>query len=188
MAMGLLNEGINEIIATTHLNAAPIGIIRRNEKLRMVLYHGSHTAERVVSGGWVVANFIFDPVLYVTTAFDDLPEELFIEENAGEFTVERLSSCEAWAAYKAKVERSTGQSLLISLEPVREEIGNLVLHPVNRGFNSIIDATVHGTRYKVTREKGLLDLIEYHAGIIKKCGGPRESEALILLFDYIDYP
>ena len=186
--MGLLNEGINEIIATTHQNAAPMGIIKRNGKIRMVLYHGSHTAERVVSGGWVVANFIFDPVLYVTTAFDDLPAEVFIEENAGEFTVERLSSCEAWAAYKAKVERSTRQSLLISLLPVREEIGNLALHPVNRGFNSIIDATVHGTRYKVTRDKGLLDVIEYHAGIIKKCGGPRESEALSLLFDYIDYP
>ncbi len=185
--MGLLNEGINEVIATTHLNAAPIGIIRRDGKIRMVLYHGSHTAERIVSGGWVVANFIFDPVMYVTTAFDDLPEEAFVEEKVGEFTVERLCSCEAWGAYKAKVERNTRQNLLISLLPLREEIGSLALHPVNRGFNSVIDATVHGTRYKVTRDKGLLDLIDYHAGIIKKCGGPRESEALSLLFDYIDY-
>ena len=186
--MGLLNEGINEVIATTHQNAAPMGIILRNEKLRMVLFHGTHTAERIVTGGWVVANFIFDPVLYVTTAFDDLPPEAFVEENAGEFTVERLCACEAWGAYKTKVERTTRQNLLISLVPLREEVGNLALHPVNRGFNSIIDATVHGTRYKVTRDKGLLDLIEYHAGIIKKCGGHRESEALTLLFDYIDYP
>lgn len=186
--MGLLNEGINEVIATTHQNAAPMGIILRNEKLRMVLFHGSHTAERIVSGGWVVANFIFDPVLYVTTAFDDLPNETFVEEKAGEFTVERLYACEAWGAYKTRVERTTRQNLLISLEPIREEIGNVALHPVNRGFNSVIDATVHGTRYKVTRDKRLLDLIEYHAGIIKKCGGPRESEALALLFDYIDYP
>jgi len=186
--MGLLKEGINEVIATTHQNAAPMGIIMRNEKLRMVLFHGSHTAERIISGGWVVANFIFDPVMYVTTAFDDLSAEAFIEERAGEFTVERLCSCEAWGAYKAKVERNTRQNLLISLEPLREEIGNLGLHPVNRGFNSIIDATVHGTRYKVTCDKRLLDLIEYHAGIIKKCGGARESEALSLLFDYIDYP
>jgi hypothetical protein len=124
----------------------------------------------------------------VTTAFDDLPPEAFIEEKAGEFTVERLCLCEAWGAYRTKVERTTRQNMLISLVPLREEIGKLALHPVNRGFNSLIDATVHGTRYKVTRDKGLLDLIEYHAGIIKKCGGPRESEALILLFDYIDYP
>jgi len=186
--MGLLKEGINEVIATTHQNAAPMGIIRRNEKIRMVLFHGSHTAERIVSGGWVVANFIFDPVLYVTTAFEDLPAEAFVEEDAGEFTVERLCSCEAWVAYNANVERTTRQSLLISLVPLREEIGNIALHPVNRGFNSIIDATVHGTRYKVTRDKGLMDLIEYHAGIVKKCGGTREYEALSLLFDYLDYP
>lgn len=188
MAVGLLNEGINEVIATTHQNAAPMGIIVRNGKLRMVLFHGTHTSRQITSDGWVVANFIFDPVMYVTTAFDDLPAEAFIEEKAGEMTVERLYSCEAWGAYKAKVERNTRQNLLISLEPVREEIGDLVLHPVNRGFNSIIDATVHGTRYKITRDKQLLDLIEYHAGIVKKCGGPRESEALTLLFDYLDYP
>jgi hypothetical protein len=186
--MGLLKEGINEVIATTKQNAAPIGIIMRNGKLRMMLYHGSHTAERIVSGGWVVANFIFDPVIYVTTAFDDLPPEAFVEEKAGDLIVERLCSCEAWGAYKAKVERNTRQSLLISLEPLRQETGNLVLHPVNRGFNSVIDATVHGTRYKMNRDKKLLDLIEYHADIIKKCGGPRESEALSLLFEYIDYP
>jgi uncharacterized protein len=186
--MGLLKEGINEVIATTHKNAAPMGIILKNEKLRMILFHGSHTAERIVSGGWVVANFIFDPVMYVTTAFDDLPAEAFIEENAGGITVERLCACEAWGAYKAKVERSTRQNILISLVPLREEIGNIELHPVNRGFNSIIDATVHGTRYKMTRDKELLDLIEYHAVIIKKCGGHRESEALSLLFEYIDYP
>jgi len=186
--MGLLKEGINEVIATTRQNSAPIGIIVRNGKLRMILYHGSHTAGYIVSGGWVVANFNFDPVMYVTTAFDDLPAEAFVAEKVGDLTVERLCTCEAWGAYKAKVERNTRQSLLISLEPLREETGNIVLHPVNRGFNSLIDATVHGTRYRMNRDKGLLDLIEYHAGIVKKCGGARESEALSLLFEYIDYP
>lgn len=186
--MGLLNEGINEVIATTHQNAAPMGIIVRNGKLRMVLFHGSHTAGQIVSDGWVVANFIFDPVVYVTTAFDDLPPEAFVEEVAGNLIVERLCSCEAWGAYKTNVERTTRQNILVSLVAIREEVGGLVLHPVNRGFNSIIDATVHGTRYRLTRDKQLLDLIEYHAGIVKKCGGPRETEALSLLFDYIDYP
>jgi uncharacterized protein len=186
--MGLLIEGINEVIATTHHNAAPMGIIQRNGKIRMVLYHGSHTAERIVTGGWVVANFIFDPVLYVTTAFDDLPKEVFIEEPAGEKTVERLAGCEAWGAYAAKIERTTRQTLLIALSPLREEIGCLELHPVNRGFNSIIEATVHGTRYRRSRDPALLELIEHHGGIIKKCGGPREHEALSLLFEYIDYP
>ena len=186
--MGLLTDGINEVIATTHHNAAPMGFIQRNGKIRMILFHGSHTAEQVVKDGWVVANFIFDPVMYVTTAFDDLPADAFIEENAGHLTVERLSSCEAWAAYAAKVERNSHQHVLVSLSPVREETRGLVLHPVNRGFNSIIEATVHGTRYRVNRDPRLLELIEHHVALVRKCGGPREAEALDLLFEYIDYP
>ncbi|HNI42158.1 MAG TPA: DUF447 domain-containing protein, partial [Methanoregulaceae archaeon] len=34
--MGLLREGINEVIATTCRNAAPMGIIYRNGVARMV--------------------------------------------------------------------------------------------------------------------------------------------------------
>jgi len=69
--MGLLREGINEVIATTRGNAAPMGIIVREGKLTMVVFRESHTAARLSSDGWVVANFLFDPVVYVKTAFDD---------------------------------------------------------------------------------------------------------------------
>jgi hypothetical protein len=186
--MGLLKEGINEIIATTKGNAAPIGIIVRNEKPGMVLFGDSHTAENVETGGWVVANFIFDPVLYVVTAFDDLPPGSFIEEKAGGYTVDRLASCEAWAAFSATIEKKTRDVLVVSLTLLREASTGIVLHPVNRGFNSIIEATVHGTRYKRSRSPELLSLIEHHAGIVGKCGGPKEKEALDLLFDYIRYP
>jgi hypothetical protein len=58
------------------------------------------------------------------------------------------------------------------------------MHPVNRGFNSIIDATVHATRYKINRDPHLKKLIDYHAGIVRKCGGKRELEALELLVQY----
>ena len=61
--MGLLTEGINEVIATTRFNAAPMGIISRGGELRMMLFHGSHTAANIERDGWVVANFVYDPVL-----------------------------------------------------------------------------------------------------------------------------
>ena len=186
--MGLLREGINEVIATTRGNAAPIGIIVRNGNPGMVLFRGSHTCENVETSGWVVANFIFDPVLYVVTAFDDLPQESFAEERAGGYTVERLASCEAWAAFSATVEKKTRDVLVVSLALIGEASTGVVLHPVNRGFNSIIEATVHGTRYKRSRSPELLSLIEHHAGIVGKCGGPKEKEALEVLFDYIGYP
>ena len=41
--MGLLREGINEVIATTTVNAAPMGVILRNGRYTLVAFLGSHT-------------------------------------------------------------------------------------------------------------------------------------------------
>ena len=95
--MGLLRGGINEVIATTTFNAAPIGIHYREKKYTAVLFLGSHTAENIARDGWVVANFIHDPVLYVKTAFEDLPKEQFIEEPVNGKTMHRLAGADAWA-------------------------------------------------------------------------------------------
>ena len=166
----------------------PMGIIVGKGKPGMVFFRGSHTSENIESEGWVVANFIFDPVLYVITAFEDLPRSSFMEEKAGKFTVERLASCEAWSAFSVTIEKKTRNTLVAGLTILKEVEAGVVLHPVNRGFNSVIEATVHGTRYKRSRDPRLLSLIDHHAGIIRKCGGPDEKEALELLFGYIDYP
>ena len=183
--MGLIREGINEVIATTRNNAAPMGIICRGRDPHMVLFKGSHTAENVESEGWVVANFIFDPVMYVRCAFDDLPHEMFVVEEVGGLLMHRLSAAEAWTAYLADVEKKTEETLIVRLTPLREEVIDPVLHPVNRGFNSIIDATVHATRYIRTKDPWLLQLIEHHASLARKCGGAGEWEALDLLYRYI---
>ncbi len=183
--MGLLTEGINEVIATTDSNAAPIGIINRSGSLHIVLFRGSHTARNVVRDRWVVANFVFDPVLYVRTAFDDLPDEAFVREEINGMVVSRLRDAEAWAAFAADVERSSTEAITVRLVPVHEEVLDLRLHPVNRGFSSIVDATVHATRYVRNRDPWLGKLIEHHAGLARKCGGPREWEALDLLKQYI---
>ncbi len=186
--MGLLRDGINEVIATTRQNAAPMGIICRGPKLRIVVFRSSHTAELIEEEGWIVANFLYDPVMYVQTAFDDLPATAFVEEKAEGRTVFRLANAEAWICFNAGVLKRTAETLLIGLEPVREELRSVSLHPVNRGFNSIVEATVHGTRYTRTGDPALAALIEHHSAIVRKCGGPREHEALELLHHYLDYP
>ncbi len=117
MGLGLLKDGINEVIATTWQNAAPMGLIYRNQIVRMVVFRGSHTAERIRQDGWVVANFIFDPLMYVKTAFEDLPPGEFLDEMAGEITVQRLAGADAWAAYHAVVERETDDALIVKLSP-----------------------------------------------------------------------
>jgi hypothetical protein len=187
MAMGLLREGINEVIATTYQNAAPMGLIYRNQVVRMVVFRGSHTAERIRKHGWVVANFIYDPVVYVKTAFEDLPQEDFVGEQVGEIFVQRLSGAEAWAAYHAEVDQETDEALIVTLSLLEEKIATLALHPINRGFNSIIDATVHATRFQQSRDHRLHDLIRHHASLVRRCGGARELEALDLLYTYLDF-
>jgi hypothetical protein len=187
MGLGLLKDGINEVIATTWQNAAPMGLIYRNQVVRMVVFRGSHTAERIREDGWVVANFIFDPLVYVKTAFEDLPAGEFLDEMAEGITVQRLAGADAWAAYQAVVEKETDDALIVTLAVLKEVVCRPAIHPVNRGFNSIIEATVHATRFQNSREPRLHDLIRHHAALVRRCGGARELEALDLLFTYLDF-
>jgi hypothetical protein len=183
--MGLLREGINEIIATTACNAAPMGIHLRNNNITMVLFTGSHTAQNIERDGWVIANFVHDPVLFVRTAFEDLPRESFIDEPVNGRIMQRLLNPDAWAAFTATVEHKTNEAMMVRLTLIKEIIEGVSVHPVNRGFNSIIDATVHATRYKENQDPKLQQLIGYHTAIVKKCGGKQEMEALDLLLKYI---
>lgn len=183
--MGILKGGINEVIATTRNNAAPMGIHVRDGKTLLILFKGSHTAENVRKEGWIVANIVHDPVLYVRTAFSDLPGEMFADEPVAGITMQRLKGADAWAAFTATIEHETLESFVVSLALRKELIRQPVVYPINRGFGSIIDATVHATRYRETRDAGLKDLIGYHAGIIRKCGGKSELAALDLLMEYI---
>lgn len=183
--MGLLRSGINEVIATTEFNAAPMGIIVRDGVARMVLFSGSHTAANIERDGWLVANFVQDPVLYVKTAFEDIPKDDFSEEMINGKKMYHLTDTDAWAAFTVTIDKRTTEALMITLTLQKEIIERVSLHPVNRGFNSIIDITVHATRYRVNRSPELRSLIDYHAGIVRKCGGKRELAALDLLMQYI---
>ncbi|EJG07634.1 protein of unknown function DUF447 [Methanofollis liminatans DSM 4140] len=184
--MGLLREGINEVIATTRDNAAPMGIICRNGALSMVLFKGSHTEANIRRDGWVVANVTHDPAVWVRTAFADLPPEAFVEIEAGGRAVQRLAACEAWAAFRATVRHETAETYFVALEPLGEGViagGKVQAH--NRGFAGIIEATVHATRYVQNGDPALKALIDHHLAIVRKCGGPREREAAALLEEYI---
>ena len=183
--MGLLKGGINEIIATTLFNAAPMGVHYREGKASMILFSGSHTAENIERDGWVVANFVYDPVLYVRTAFGELPREAFVEEPVAGKLMQRLCDAEAWIAFTATVEKKTHEGMMVRLISEKEVMEGAFIHPVNRGFNSIVDATIHATRYTRNKDPELMKIIDYHAGIVRKCGGKKEIAALELLLKYI---
>ena len=185
MVVGLLKGGINEIIATTRFNAAPMGIHYREGKAHMILFSGSHTAENIERDGWVVANFVYEPVLYVRTAFGNLPPEAFVEEPVAGKIMHRLCDAEAWIAFTATIEKKTHEGIMVQLTLIKEVMEGAFIHPVNRGFNSIVDATIHATRYTRNKDPELKKMINYHAGIVRKCGGKKEIAALELLLKYI---
>ena len=57
--MGLLGEGIIEVIAVTDNNAAPMGIIvKPGMSPRMVLFKGSRTLANILEYGWITANSV----------------------------------------------------------------------------------------------------------------------------------
>ncbi|MDR3102623.1 MAG: DUF447 family protein [Methanocalculaceae archaeon] len=176
--MGLLNEGITEVIAVTENNAAPIGIIvRPGMPPRLVLFKGSRTTENILRYGWVTANFVSDCYLYPQYAFSDAAATDLMRVFAGGIMMQRLAAADAWIAFQTTVLHETEETYYIDLLPVVSEYVCKELRPVNRGFNSVIDCTVHATRYVYNPEERLHGLIEYHLEIIAKCGGPRERKA-----------
>lgn len=183
--MGILMEGINEIIATTKSNAAPMGIIARQGIFRMVCFNDTHTEKNITRDRWVVANIVHDPVLYVKTAFSDLPATAFFAEDVTGIPMERLVDAEAWIAFSAIIEKRGTQSMSVRLVPVAENIITCRPYPVNRGFFAIIEATVHGTRYRLSGDPELKKLIDHYREIVRKCGGPRELEGLALLDSFL---
>ncbi len=194
----IIAGGINEVIAVTfdsrgRANAAPIGIINRSGRSRLVLFRGTHTLENVLENGIFCAYIVHDPVLYVTTAFEDIGSENFAEDYAedvadGEGCIQRffrLKSAESFVLFKAVKTGESAESCIFELNIVYEKVLSAHVHPFNRGFAAIIDATVHATRYAISRSAELKELIDYDISIARKCGGERENEAADMLLEYI---
>ena len=176
--MGLLGEGITEVIAVTKDNAAPMGIlVKPGMSPRMILFKGSKTVENILAYGWVTANFVSDSYLYPHYAFSDVAPADLSEVFVGGVVMQRLLGADAWMGFLTRVLHETEETYYVELVPVASEYIREDSRPINRGFNSVIDATVHATRYVHSRNEGLKKLLEYHLGIIARCGGPRDREA-----------
>ena len=182
MEMGLLGEGITEVIAVTKDNAAPIGIIvRSGQTPKMILYKGSKTAENVLAHGWITANFVSDSYLYPLYAFSDVLLSDLRGIFVGGTVMQHLVEADAWMGFLTHVVNETKDAYFVELEPVAAEYRRAELRPVNRGFNAVIDATVHATRYVRDKDPKQLELIFYHLDIVRKCGGVRDQEAAALI-------
>lgn len=193
-----LYDGINEVIGVTMgewLNTAPIGVIVEGNSATVKLYH-SHTRDNLIKGSKLWVNINFDPIIFVISAFEDLGEEYFHMLNPPV-----VRNTMAWAEFQVMLDglgrenRLSGEvntslaetetkETLAKLYFVRGEIIDIGVRAINRGFNALIEALVHATRYKSSHEEDLKEKILYYGGLIKKCGGEREKSAYKLLLDY----
>ena len=109
--MGLLTEGITEVIAVTKDNAAPMGIIvKPGMSPRMILFKGSKTVENILTYGWVTANFVSDCYLYPQYAFSDVEPGDLAEVFVGGIMMQRLLSADAWMAFRTTVLHETEET------------------------------------------------------------------------------
>lgn len=179
-----IHDGISEVIFTTlskdgKPNAAPIGLHKKEERLFAMIYN-SRTLENILGRPAAAANIVDDPVLFVQSSLCDLEPERF--EYVDGFPV--LKDALGWILFDCRCKKGEKISL-VELSPVDGKINQRKIQPVNRGFNAVIESSIHATRYVVFKEKKYLDSIEYYNTIVKKCGGAREKEAMGMLYKLI---
>lgn len=192
----IIGEGVNETIVTTVSkdgvpNAAPVGIICKDEKVLVKLYP-STTCRNVIDSGYLVANITHDPMLFVMAALGDIDDGYFERMECGNapdtctlgtctpdicaFAFMRLIGC---SCILFKCERLTDgtEPEVFSLKPVSAIIEKQVPVPVNRGFNALIEACVAATRFVLFRDVESLDIIKTSKVLVNKCGSRQDKDA-----------
>lgn len=119
-AFGIL-EGISETIVSTGLkcpNAAPIGIIVKDGRYYVRLFRGSHTWANVLKEGYMAANVIYNPLLFVRSTFFDLELFEFDYVTTHKLNFPILKEAAAWIIFKCINIMNTDQILVADLIPM----------------------------------------------------------------------
>ncbi len=186
-----ITEGISETIVTTGFelpNAAPIGIIRKKGKTFIRLFKGTHTWENVLKEKYLVANVVYDPLLLVRSTFFDLDSSEFGFVAVDSRKLPVLKEAEAWAAFECVNIKNTDQALvadLVYLTSGRRDGDKNILPVPNRGFNAVLEAAVHATRYQLSGDEKYLKWIRHYEILASKCGGEKEKQAMELLYEVL---
>ena len=206
----IIGEGVNETIVTTVSkesvsNAAPIGIIRKDNSDIFVKLFPSTTCQNVIDTGYLVANITYDPMHFVMAALGDISNEDFERMECGTTldncaaandvgdtcnidtcvpTFMRLKGC---TCILFECERLTDgtEPEVFSLKPVSTVIEKQIPIPVNRGFNALIEACVAATRFVLFKDMESLDIIKNSRVLVNKCGSRRDKNAFELLVEKI---
>ncbi len=182
-------DGISETIVTTSRgwtpNAAPMGIIRKKDKLFVRMFKGSNTYNNVLSEKTLVVNITLDPLVFVNSTFADLDDSDFESVNMGGRNFVALKKAQCWIAFDCANTKLTSEALVTELVPVGTRMNKPLIRAPNRGLFGVIESCIHATRYQLTSEDKYLKLIKAYGDIVDKCGGDNEKEAMKLLYGYL---
>lgn len=171
----IFKEGITEVIVTTVSrdgvpNAAPMGIVRQDRRYFIRMYSETTTFSNVSQTGYLAANFTVDPMVYVISAFGELPPGCFQFEEG--MIAPWLKDAAGRAYFKCRVKD------VVELEPVSVKVAKCMLPVFSRGFAAVIEATIVGTRLRFYKgDEGKKKILEYES-VAKKCGSPADIEAI----------
>jgi hypothetical protein len=186
-----IREGISETIVSTgleHPNAAPIGIINKSGRPFVRLFKGSHTQANVLKEKYLTANIVYDSLLFVRSTFFDLELSEFDYVPALGLNFPILKEAAAWVIFECINIKNTDQALVADLVPIDagfNEVNRKDLPAPNRGFNAVLEATVHATRYQLTGDEKYLELIRHYETLASRCGGENEKKAMKLLYEVL---
>jgi len=93
-----------------------------------------------------------------------------------------LKRASAWILFECN--QSKGN--MFELTPIRGMIRDKPMLCINRGENSVIEALVHATRYRLNGDARYLDLIRHYDKIVQRCGGSAEKEAIARLKEIME--
>jgi len=104
-----------------------------------------------------------------------------------------LDSADAWV--RVTVERvgegTEGDTEWVDwhLRPEEAAVEREAVPTTNRGYGAVVEATVAASRLDVDAYDGdeLRDRLEYFAGVVERCGGPRERTALARLRELVEW-
>ncbi len=183
-------DGISETIVSTYHgwspNAAPIGIIRKQGNVFVRLYKGSTTLRNVSSEYLMVANVIQDPLLFVRSTIGNLDDSEFevISHSGRGFSV--LKEAASWVCFECRDTKESSEAMIAKLSAIRAHRNLERTMAYNRGFGAVVEACVHATRYKLTKDVKYMQLITAYVKINDKCGGFRERKAMDMLLDHVN--
>ncbi|MGB7970147.1 MAG: DUF447 domain-containing protein [Methanobacterium sp.] len=187
MEKGLLYETIVTTVNNDHTpNAAPIGVICKNDKeVVAYLHHGSKTVHNIKKNHSFIVNILKDPMIFVESTLGNLSNNYF-EQYLNEFYIKNTDAFFI-AHVKTLKDVEKQDNFGISVTTVlTADVSDIIkkkenVEPLNRAIYGIIEGLVYLTRMEMV--SGDMEKLYRHrmteiSRIVNKVGGVEHKKAM----------